>query len=346
MPLEFAQNVVMDTMPPSQFQSTIGGGNSIVDKETIYCMPCGNYKWINFLKQDNGHGLAWPEGATATLNFTRPRHSSTGLPPALPESWTTLPINFAQQIGTERLGRKKNIHINCAESGVEIANAMFDTNRAFVGGALGTAIYSSNRYFDIRQSTFHANVGQGRGGAIYLNGPASGVTLRDVTFYQNTANNGGALSLSEGAGVRMVNVQGFENVANKGSGGFLFAKLASNMALQHVYLYNQTSIGGKGGGAIAVYQSKILLDNVTIEKCNAFAPGTVVKGERRSLGGDAANGGAVLLDEGADGEIFNSMFDSNSANDGSGGHVHSNAASLVVHDIVSFFSVPFLVHQL
>jgi hypothetical protein len=217
---------------------------------------------------------------------------------------------------------------------------MFDTNRAFVGGALGTAIYSSNRYFDIQQSTFHANVGQGRGGAIYLNGPASGVTLRDVTFYQNTANNGGALSLSEGAGVRMINVQGFENVANKGSGGFLFAKLASNMALQHVYLYNQTSIGGKGGGAIAVYQSKILLDNVTIEKCNAFAPGTVVAGERRSFGGDAANGGAVLLDEGADGEIFNSMFDSNSANDGSGGHVHSNAASLVVHDIVSFFSVP------
>jgi hypothetical protein len=85
-----------------------------------------------------------------------------------------------------------------------------------------------------------------------------------------------------------------------------------------------------------VYQSKILLDNVTIEKCNAFAPGTVVAGERSSLGGDT-NGGAVLLDEGADGEIFNSIFDSNSANDGSGGHVHSNAATLVVHDIVSFF---------
>ena len=207
--------------------------------------------------------------------------------------------------------------LDCADQSVTVANALFDSNTATSGGALGMPSHHKNALFKVSASTFiHNTATHGRGGAAYASGYSSGLLFSNgCTFLDNSAaHDGGALSVMDSAGMQATDVVAKRNRAAR-DGGFLHASFASPSYLQHAALEANAAESG-GGGALAVFSSRVALDGVRVRQCAAHG---------------VAGGGALLL-EGAEIHLVGRCaLENNTATSGPGGHVKMALSTFVAH---------------
>ena len=126
--------------------------------------------------------------------------------------------------------------LDCGDQSVTVANALFDSNTAASGGALGMPSHHKNALFKVSASTFaHNTATHGRGGAAFASGPNSGFLFSEgCSFLDNSAaRDGGAVSVMDSAGMQATDVVAKRNRAAH-DGGFLHASFASPMALSCV----------------------------------------------------------------------------------------------------------------
>ena len=207
--------------------------------------------------------------------------------------------------------------LDCADQSVTVANALFDSNTAASGGALGMPSHHKNAFFKVSASTFvHNTATHGRGGAAYASGPNSGLLFSDgCTFLDNSAaRDGGAVSVMDSAGMQATDVIAKRNRAAR-DGGFLHASFASPSFLKRATLEANAAESG-GGGALAVFSSRMALDGVLVRQCAAHG---------------VAGGGALLL-EGAEMHLVGRCaLENNTATSGPGGHVKMALSTFVAH---------------
>jgi len=75
---------------------------------------------------------------------------------------------------------------------------------------------------------------------------------------ENKAGSGGAISIESSASMQMFNTNGVGNIAEKGDGGFLFARVAVPILLSNVTI--DAGSAKENGGGIASYSSRVALD--------------------------------------------------------------------------------------
>ena len=178
--------------------------------------------------------------------------------------------------------------------------------------------------FTMYQAQLHAsfitfqNARATNGGAIYLNGGASELSLVKCKFINNVATElGGAIAAYIGA-VRLVDVDFIGNEA--GCGGALWA---NSLGQANVFISGGSFVNniGRSGGGLCIQSTKIFLDNV------AFRNNTA------SIG----FGGGIYLQAGGSADITGGLFSENKALEGGGILVlGSNGVNSVVAKKVTF----------
>ena len=205
------------------------------------------------------HGLTLGPGAYIRLRLSR---LSGGRGSSLLVNDTTS--------ASQRSNSYFKISIPCAEQGVRLAHARFESNVATFGGALGVSEHrTSNSFFDVTNSTFIGNSAKSKGGAIHVSGYHSGASFKDgCVFRSNQAagsgttagtGGGGAVSVEENAVIRIQDAEATGNAATGvASGGFLSAYFAGDTLLERVTVRNSNTEDG-GGGAISIVSANIIL---------------------------------------------------------------------------------------
>ena len=190
--------------------------------------------------------------------------------------------------------------IRAAGANLEVAKSTFAGNEAVLGGAINVWSNGKNTV-KITDSTFTGNATKSHGGAVYITGSQVKTTIADATFSKNTSGKqGGALQLA-GAGVTTITNTTFsENAA------------------------------GTFGGAINATNTQVVAENVTFEgnkaaSADGHGGALFVDGQGASytqaggkfVGNSAKkNGGAIRVQNGADLDLKNVVFDGNTAANG------------------------------
>ncbi len=266
------------------------------------CVPCGEYeltvvptKWV----------MPYSEGTRVVVTHTTPGgRIVTFLNSTEPGQNTLTVVTF---------------NVGCEWLGLRVNRAHFKNNAATRGGAISTES-RKNLLIVVQNSTFSKNVAVGsRGGAMHISGTGIGARVVDECVFEYNrveSGSGGAISVESSASLYMSETIGVGNKAGirsgggNGKGGFVYASFASSLFMQNVDVSHGLAVDG---GAFAVIASKIVFDSIFVDNCTADT-----------------SGGAVLLDQGAEGHVFSSIFRANSAGSG-GGHLDVSASSLIVH---------------
>lgn len=187
--------------------------------------------------------------------------------------------------------------IRAAGANLEVAKSTFAGNEAVLGGAINVWSNGKNTV-KITDSTFTGNATKSHGGAVYITGSQVKTTIADATFSKNTSGKqGGALQLA-GAGVTTITNTTFsENAA------------------------------GTFGGAINATNTKVVATNVNFERNKAVEHGGALSLDGNTdshtqaggkfVGNSAKkNGGAIRVQNEADLDLANVVFDGNTAANG------------------------------
>lgn len=190
--------------------------------------------------------------------------------------------------------------IRAAGANLEVAKSTFAGNEAVLGGAINVWSDGENTV-KIADSTFTGNATKSHGGAVYITGSQVKTTIADATFSKNTSGKlGGALQLSDAGETTITNTTFSENAA------------------------------GTFGGAINATNTQVVAENVTFEgnkaaSADGHGGALCVDGQGASytqaggkfVGNSAKkNGGAIRVQNGADLDLKNVVFDGNTAANG------------------------------
>lgn len=201
--------------------------------------------------------------------------------------------------GDERHNGTRGI-IRAAGANLEVAKSTFAGNEAVLGGAINVWSDGENTV-KIADSTFTGNATKSHGGAVYITGSQVKTTIADATFSKNTSGKqGGALQLTGAGETTITNTTFSENAA------------------------------GTFGGAINATGTKVAATNVTFEgnkaaSADGHGGALFVDGQGAShtqaggkfVGNSAKkNGGAIRVQNGADLDLTNVVFDGNTAANG------------------------------
>ena len=184
-------------------------------------------------------------------------------------------------------------------------NVTFEGNSSKEGGA----IYASGKYSttSLENSSFIKNSSTSAGGALRIGGHNTlnndiDLTLKNVSFVENTASTGAAISLAE------ENVSSFENLT--------FTKNATTSS----------------GGAMQIVGATVNMNNVTLEENTASsgvihisASSNVTVNKLMALNNTTTGSGGAIYATEATVNVYNSTFKSNKANAGSGVYMYTNA---------------------
>ena len=190
--------------------------------------------------------------------------------------------------------------IRAAGANLEVAKSTFAGNEAVLGGAINVWSNGENTV-KITDSTFTGNATKSHGGAVYITGSEVKTTIADSTFSKNTSGKqGGALQLAGAGETTITNTTFSENAA------------------------------GTFGGAINATNTQVVAENVTFEgnkaaSADGHGGALFVDGQGASytqaggkfVGNSAKkNGGAIRVQNGADLDLKNVVFDGNTAANG------------------------------
>lgn len=190
--------------------------------------------------------------------------------------------------------------IRAAGANLEVAKSTFAGNEAVLGGAINVWSNGKNTV-KITDSTFTGNATKSHGGAVYITGSQVKTTIADATFSKNTSGKqGGALQLAGAGKTTITNTTFSENAA------------------------------GTFGGAINATNTQVVAENVTFEgnkaaSADGHGGALFVDGQGASytqaggkfVGNSAKkNGGAIRVQNGADLDLKNVVFDGNTAANG------------------------------
>lgn len=190
--------------------------------------------------------------------------------------------------------------IRAAGANLEVAKSTFAGNEAVFGGAINVWSDGENTV-KIADSTFTGNATKSHGGAVYITGSQVKTTIADATFSKNTSGKlGGALQLSDAGETTITNTTFSENAA------------------------------GTFGGAINATNTQVVAENVTFEgnkaaSADGHGGALFVDGQGASYTQDGGkfvgnsakkNGGAIRVQNGADLDLKNVVFDGNTAANG------------------------------
>ena len=190
--------------------------------------------------------------------------------------------------------------IRAAGANLEVAKSTFAGNEAVLGGAINVWSNGKNTV-KITDSTFTGNATKSHGGAVYITGSQVKTTIADATFSKNTSGKqGGALQLAGAGETTITNTTFSENAA------------------------------GTFGGAINATNTQVVAENVTFEgnkaaSADGHGGALFVDGQGASytqaggkfVGNSAKkNGGAIRVQNGADFDLKNVVFDGNTAANG------------------------------
>lgn len=190
--------------------------------------------------------------------------------------------------------------IRAAGANLEVAKSTFAGNEAVLGGAINVWSNGKNTV-KITDSTFTGNATKSHGGAVYITGSQVKTTIADATFSKNTSGKqGGALQLAGAGETTITNTTFSENAA------------------------------GTFGGAINATNTQVVAENVTFEgnkaaSADGHGGALFVDGQGASYtqaGGKFVgnstkkNGGAIRVQNGADLDLKNVVFDGNTAANG------------------------------
>lgn len=121
--------------------------------------------------------------------------------------------------------------------------------------------------FDLRggdvtflQTRFHGAATTDDGGALQVSGADTSVEMGLSRFDGNSARNGGAISVTDGAYVELRDVQFRDNTASNDGGAIYINRAQVNVEFTAYFLNNQAE---SAGGAIASYDSDVLLGTST-----------------------------------------------------------------------------------
>ena len=213
---------------------------------------------------------------------------------------------------------------------VHLRHCVFEENTS--AGGLGGAIYNWGGSLTISDSVFSDNHSvNGEGGAINSEYGATLTVLR-CTFRNNTAQLGGAISITGNLIVqqtiaRVSDSTFVQNVA-LGSGGAIANSGHTSFALQHSTLNGNTA---SSGGAI--YNNGFILADLTVDLCT-FAGNSAINGCGGGIYNFGGNDGTPNVNTMI--HVTNSIFSNNSASSHGGGIcndrsvIGSNSASATV----------------
>lgn len=203
------------------------------------------------------------------------------------------------QTGEQKHNGARGI-IRAAGANLEVAKSTFAGNEAVLGGAINVWSDGENTV-KITDSTFTGNATKSHGGAVYITGSQVKTTIADATFSKNTSGKqGGALQLAGAGETTITNTTFSENAA------------------------------GTFGGAINATGTKVVATNVTFEgnkaaSADGHGGALFVDGQGAShtqaggkfVGNSAKkNGGAIRVQNGANLDLTNVVFDGNTAANG------------------------------
>ena len=187
--------------------------------------------------------------------------------------------------------------IRAAGANLEVAKSTFAGNEAVLGGAINVWSNGKNTV-KITDSTFTGNATKSHGGAVYITGSQVKTTIADATFSKNTSGKqGGALQLAGAGETTITNTTFSENAA------------------------------GTFGGAINATNTKVVATNVNFERNKAVEHGGALfldgntdshtQAGGKFVGNSAKkNGGAIHVQNGANLDLTNVVFDGNTAANG------------------------------
>lgn len=187
--------------------------------------------------------------------------------------------------------------IRAAGANLEVAKSTFAGNEAVLGGAINVWSNGENTV-KITDSTFTGNATKSHGGAVYITGSKVKTTIADATFSKNTSGKqGGALQLAGAGETTITNTTFSENAA------------------------------GTFGGAINATNTKVVATNVNFERNKAVEHGGALfldgntdshtQAGGKFVGNSAKkNGGAIRVQNEADLDLDNVVFDGNTAANG------------------------------
>ena len=171
----------------------------------------------------------------------------------------------------------------------------------------------------ISQSEFYGNIATKQAGALHLTSSGAAATLTDTKFEHNRAGtNGGALSVTDRAGLQMFSSSGVGNIATNGDGGFLYVSFSEKILLSDLSLKRNRASGGAG---VVVFTSEVAIADSNVDENIAEKKG----------GAFSLNVGSVL-------HVISSNFTKNQAE--VGGDINVQGSTLVVHPVSSSFIWP------
>lgn len=112
-----------------------------------------------------------------------------------------------------RAGQGGAIHV--VGAALDVESSLFSGNSAISGGA----IYAQDAAVSVSATRFQGNSASGDGGAVFIDDAiASPVVFDGVAFFDNTAENGGALSSRVHEPLKATNSAFYRNIADEGGG--------------------------------------------------------------------------------------------------------------------------------
>lgn len=225
------------------------------------------------------------------------------------ENGSKLALYRSVFIGCESGGRGGAVY---AQERARIRQCLFKANDAVNSGAV-----CGDDFIDVRYSQFVGNTVSGVGGAIYSNtSEYNGVYIRDCEFYGNTADYGGALSLSITNGTFVSNCYFKNNHAVNRGGAFYNGTLSS---LKDCIFEDNSS--DNFGGAVYFLSGGSILDCIFINNESNDDGGAVFVERNIQIGrcafsgnhtsANSALGGAVCLNDRGNGNIYDCAFVNN-----------------------------------
>lgn len=203
------------------------------------------------------------------------------------------------QTGAQKHNGARGI-IRAAGANLEVAKSTFAGNEAVLGGAINVWSNGENTV-KITDSTFTGNATKSHGGAVYITGSKVKTTIADSTFSKNTSGKqGGALQLAGAGETTITNTTFSENAAGTFGG-------AINATGTKVAATNVTFEGNKAAGADG-HGGALFVDGQGASYTQAGG---------KFVGNSAKkNGGAIRVQNGADLDLTNVVFDGNTVANG------------------------------
>ncbi|AKL97645.1 hypothetical protein [Endomicrobium proavitum] len=201
--------------------------------------------------------------------------------------------------------------------------------------------------------TFRNNAATGRGGALFID-PSSVTFTGDMLFDANTADAGGALYITGGSTLTVVNgaTLTFTNNLALSTGGAVYIDGYNNINFAGIYI-NATgnkAQNGAGGFMYAVNAGTVTFDRVNLSSNAAHFGGTLyaAAGTTYKFAGTTtailhstaiADGGAIYLEDGAFADFSNTyLYAYNNRAYGNGGFLYSTGAKTIDFYNVAFIS--------